>query len=248
MVLSRSYYANGKNNVPIADDYRPYIDRFGLVQPEPDTTSDNGIRFTTEALIAMSLQYEATHEEYIPILMNNLIQAIIACQVKPGLLTRSPVHHNQEGPDDYYAAACIGALFHRPLAQSIYDYGMANSWCFNNVSPNEWNPHAWLGRQPALVVHIKNCSGRELNLIEQCAISAGILLSARSSDQDGKILMWFCIKAIKGKYCLVDKAIKYWDRKLREKYQGGIGDCLGAYYSPKHWEHPNSKYLMNEFS
>lgn len=215
-----------------------------MISPEIGTISDNDIRFTSEALIAALVNFKDELPLGMQVWLNDRLNAIEACQNEPGLLTRCPGNLLQEGPDDYYAASTIGYLFHRPIAQNIYNYGISHWGMFKNNPDTPWYK-AMLWRQPALYIHAKHCAGFKISIAEQSILAFSILLSARSTEQDPKMLMWFVIKAVNGKYAIVDSAISYWRKKLIEHY-GSIGRLLGKYYHPAHESHPNSKYLWLE--
>lgn len=225
----------------ILEEQKVYIDKNYLVQPEPNTTSDNGIRFTAEAIFATS-QFPslAPHRR-------ELMQAIEACQLEPGLLFRAPDRKDkQEGPDDYYAACAVAHFLDPKLAIAIYNYGKKHWFIFNNEG--KWNKSqffAWL--QPALRAHMRHCAGEKLYIWHQLMVCLGLYLCTRSDDQDGWVLQWFVVRAVKGRYWLIDKMISYWSKKLKQFASGGIGEVLGRYYHPAHFEHPNSKYLMGVF-
>lgn len=227
-------------------DYKPYLDKWNLVQPETNgLTSDNGIRFTAECLMAATREI-STELEFIL----DRVNAINNCQRAGywGLLVRSPENiESQEGPDDYYAACAVGYLYKRTFAMFIYSYGVKNNFVFNNKTPGQFSWSAWLGRQPALIAHMRHCAGQELSWLDQLAMCIGLYLAARSTDQDGKVLSWFMVRCVKNHYRLIDKAISYWQSKFKQQYPGGVGQVLGKYYSPAHFDHPNSKYLMGVF-
>lgn len=214
--------------------YESYRDKYGLVHPTPNTVSQNGIRFTVEAALG------SKDADFIM----SLKWAIRACLLRPGLLRRYPDSDELEGPDDYYAACCFGYFFDRQLSKDIYAYGLSHGFYFNNTSDNSFNVRALLGRQPAFIAHSKNCAGLSLNLADKLALVAGILLSANDGSQDGFVLTWFIVKAVKGKYWIVDRAIAHWQRALKQKYEHGIGQLLKEYYGH---DHPNAEALLDEF-
>lgn len=211
---------------------------YNMVQPEPNgVASDNGIRFSTEAALGNPTDTA---------LIATLRRGIATCQIEPGLLARYPGNKLQEGPDDYYAAACFGYHFYPTLAERIYAYGQKHFFIFNNTGGlNRSAFFAWL--QPALIAHMRHCAGKRLFPWHQFFICLGLFLTTLSDDQDGWILSWFMVRAMKGKYFFIDKMIVYWQKKLKSYAARGIGEILSRYYAPMHEQHPNAQALLDVF-
>lgn len=233
----------GKTSDLLMEDYLPYIDKFGLVQPEPDgRSSQNGIRFTAECILAINTHFKKDAPIPLQAFLDERIKAIFSCQLLPGLLRRHPESTEQVGPDDYYAACAVGYLYSPKLAQDIYRYGKANKFVFDNDGNKKIGD--WLGRNPTLKSFMKFCAGEKLNCIDVLAISIGIYLSAGDKSQDGKVLTWFIVRCMKYKgFGLIDRAIIYWQNKLKEHYAFGIGGCLAKYFHPQHDSHPSAVWL-----
>lgn len=235
--------------------YSGYIDSNGLVQPEKGSTSDNGIRFTAEAFLAHwtaakwhRLQY--ADESQVQFCLA-LAQAIGKCATG-GLLRRFPGSKTQEGPDDYIAALAVSYMLGSRLAMHIYNHGL-DHYGFFFTEPlslkTTWKDFksAFLWRNVSLAAFAKFCAVGKLGKIGQLIIAISLLIAARSKEQDSKVLSWFMVLCFKDSYSVINMAITYWKRKLKEQYPGGIGEVLGEYYSPEHYNHPNSKSLMNVF-
>jgi hypothetical protein len=227
--------------------YVPYIDKYGLVQPQPQTTSENGIRFTCEALLAARKLFGHEQSLELAVWINERLKAIENCQRIPGVFQRFPGCNTQEGVDDYYAASCIGKLFNRKFITNSYKHGLNNFGVFKSTPSSSvftlsGNPFLWL--QPGLYIHMKNCAGFKLNCMNLEYLKLAILSSAKSPHQDHKMLTWFIIEA-STEYRELDDAIAVWRKKLKEQY-GSIGGVLGEYFDPEHYNHPNSRFLMSE--
>lgn len=232
-----------------SENYETYVDQFGLVQPEPNTTSDNGIRFSAESIVAALVEDKRKlgNGAELSTFITDRVRAIKKCRKEPGLLVRYPGCTTQEGPDDYYAACFVGYMFDRQLALDIYSYGMKAFGMYRDQPSAKWYQSiAWF-RQGALYSHVKHCAGFKLNIAEQILICIGLHLSGNSKEQDHKMLMVFVVEAFKGHYSLIDSCILRWKDKLKEHYPRGVGQILGEYYSVAHYEHPNSRYLMDYF-
>jgi hypothetical protein len=231
--------------------YNPYIDKWGLVQPEPKTTSDNGIRFSVESILAAHVQHSRGYPDSaeLSFFIKQRVLAIKYCESR-GLLYRYPNCLTQEGWDDYYAASCMGYFHDKPFALKLYKTGLDNCGVFRNdpnasIFAKHNNPLLWRGG--ALRPHMKHCAGFQLNIFDQLQICLGLKLSSMSKEQDAKMLMFFVVSAIKGKYSLVDSSIAEWSKKLKEHFPRGIGNVLAQYFHPEHCNHPNSEYLMDFF-
>lgn len=216
------------------NDYTNYIDRYGLVQPEPNTISDNGIRFTSEAILAGYPEPE------------KLMKAIKSCEVKWGIFQRSPGNTRQEGWDDYIGTLSSSITMKDPwIARRILLRGVFNLGFFftNGFSFKELGS-AFLWRSPSLFAfNVFAATGILFPLIP--IFKWSLSLSAESEDQDSKVLAWLMVRHLKGHYRTLDDSITNWQKKLDEQYPDGIGGVLGRYYSPEGYRHPNSKYLMN---
>jgi hypothetical protein len=227
-------------------DYEPFIDMYGLIQPEEGTTSDNGIRFTSEGILASFLQFGTDCPDIIWLWREQRMRAIEACQRIPGVLQRFPGCSTQEGVDDYYAAACVASLMNRPLAINMYLHGLDNFGVFKStpsasVLSKSGNPFLWV--QPGLIVHMKNCAKQPLSCIDMAVLKVSINKSTKSKEQDHKMLTWFIIRALSvNNQARLKTEITNWQAALIGQY-GSIGDVLGEYYHPVHHRHPNAFYL-----
>lgn len=218
--------------------WQPYTDKFGLVQPDTTGgTSGNGIRFTCEAIAASSEASQNTA----------WWEAVLKCEQEPGLLQRFPGCMEQEtGPDDYLPAASVSCLLENgALARRIYSYGKRHFGFFINGSFS-WSAFLW--RNPSLMVFTRYCALGDCGFLSVHILRAALKIAADSPEQDSKVLSWFMVRVLKlDKRKRFDKQIEYWKSKLREQYPRGIGNVLGEYFHPAHYDHPNSQELMDVF-
>jgi len=256
----------------IRDDYKPFTDDYGIVHCDLASKgySQNGPRWSTEFYFALKRHQELnlhdkTHFNYI----------LQLCQVQPGLLRRHPTSDEQEGPDDTYAALALskelGGEFARAFLATgrdtkiigydeTYDrkkwYSKPAMWfckltgykyVYNNNRPGWFNDSAWMGRQLPLIAHAKVCAGESLHIGWRLAWCIGVLVSAFSKNsQDGKVLNWFMIKGSENsRSWLMNKVAKFWTKKLKAQWEGGIGGVLKAYFQNK--EQPSIKWLWDEY-
>lgn len=119
------------------EDYKPYTDRFGLVQPEPGDpagTSGNGLLYTAQAVVAYHDNDELTYPK-----MLLFEEAFMACEKEPGLMNRAPEgKDDQEGPDDYVGCGLMSSYADDgSLARRILAYGNKRCSTFDPAAEDE---------------------------------------------------------------------------------------------------------------
>lgn len=149
-----------------------YLDSNGLVTPSKNSPpSDNGLLYTGQAIMIMDMLGET---DGIPQLMD----AMRACQIEPGLFNRHPwprFKSGQEGPDDYVAIAAVDMHW----AQCLLEYGRKHWYSYNNEIPGKWTFKSFLGRFLSLICHSKLCAGEKPNLFLRIAHFVGTYLTTR---------------------------------------------------------------------
>ena len=70
-------------------------------------------------------------------------------------------------------------------------------------------------------------------------------LSGKS--QDSFALNWMLKIIWKGRYKFIDKRIDKWTIKFKKHYPHGMGQLLKDYYIDKSIDHPDFKYLWDDF-
>ena len=96
----------------IIDDYLPYTDKFGLIQPEknqnpslPAGTSGNGLLYSAQAIVAW--EENGVLDAQTKEMWRNVYSR---CEYKLGLMLKAPQGKtDQEGPDDYFGAILASA-------------------------------------------------------------------------------------------------------------------------------------------
>jgi hypothetical protein len=217
-----------------------YTDKFGLIQPMPDTTSGNGLRFTATAILS------GKHPD-----PKKLFVAILNCEQQPGLMQRFPGCLEQEtGPDDYIP---VLAASHRmdggALAKRIYAYGLKHCGFYLNGSWNWQHPFdALLWRFPAFLPFARFCAYDSSGWAGQSLLAGAISDAAKSDKQDSKALSWHIIHEMRGKYLKTDKEITKWLIALEDQFgEDGMGQVHSLYFDPAHGNHPLSKALKGVF-
>jgi hypothetical protein len=187
----------------IREDFKHYMDRFNLVQPEGGSTSGNGLIYTALYVAALEQNIELGFDD-----ADKLRIVYESCEQEPGLMRRAPCKNDQEGPDDYIGVAYAAHTMHYPeLAQRIVAYGDAgidhfdpyveerdrlvtsrlvylvlslfgllrveNVW--NNSDPGKFTLSAWLGRNVGLMTHLKLAAGEGTSVVERLFWCIGML-------------------------------------------------------------------------
>ncbi len=223
-------------------DAENFKDVWGLVQPQPGTISDNGVRFTTERILYLDRKGFATgaHEE-----MAHLFNAILKCEKEPGLLERFPGCPRQDSFDNYIAAMTASRICDGgKLAGRIWKRGVRKLGWYKNGT--DWglfvrSPLLW--RSPFFIAYSHFCAHDEVNKITKPILQIKVDLNAKSEDQDGKILSWFMVRELGNR---IDS--QQWSDMLLKQYSGGVGNVLGNYFDPVGKEHPNAQALWGVYN
>jgi hypothetical protein len=221
-----------------------YVDADGLVSPRrvEDKTarsaSGNGLLYTSEYMIALHLRGDLNLTD-----IEGFVRVLRSCQKEPGLFNRSPIHKDQNAPDDYTGilAAChmIGI---EEFPRAIYKYGNEHGWVFDNTG--EGSKSAWFWRMPHLVAAIKIAAGEKCELWRQIYTTAVILwaIRAKREDQDAHTLTWLLTKITDDKW-IPRQAGKLWRWKFKRQYPRGLGQVLSDYFN---CYHPLANYFPPE--
>lgn len=223
-----------------------YVDGNGLVAPYRVTRdnvngSDNGVTFTSEYFVILNQLGKVTTAH-----LDRFKGTIGRCFREPGLLSRSPHHPDQEGPDDYYglAAACV-ALNDPKLATDVVTYGKKHRWNFNNVTPGKFTGSSFLGRQPQLVCALYSAAKKFTPFILPLRIYTALVIAISCirtpvTDTDSRRLAWLLIQATEPSSILCRLAAKIWRRRLLKAYgPTGLQAVSQIYYQA---DHPFIKY------
>lgn len=209
-----------------------FTDQSGLVSPwlcsNAVSGSNNGILYTALWLFCLKRSGGLNEED-----CQKWRKLMRSCQVRPGLLKRSPVNSTDvEGNDDYigYLAGCklTGS---GDYAREYLEYGRTNAGCYNNVNPNKWTLRSFLWRQPQLIAHAYYASASQMSGIT-CIIkhfvklvwSLTMFLSSRMQplkDSDSRILSWLLYKTWDKKGYFARRAVCGWLKRLRRDYPNG---------------------------
>lgn len=248
----------------IHDDFAPYVDEFGYVNP----TSSNTIRATSELLLiiggarlypngALSPKFGTPDgDDFV-----KSFHAIESLQIFPGLFERTLTSKDQEGPDDYIAV--VNALRGYFIAIYIYQWGQRKTpirglftspvlkfllgWIkvrynYNNVIPDMVNRSSWLGRQIQVRAHIKWGANVYPSILERLYWGIVISISGKPGDQDSWALSWHLIQCMAGRCWIGNLAVKLWKKRFAVAYPGGIKQVFAEYYGK---DHPLAKWSVD---
>lgn len=213
--------------------FESYSGRYGMVlskkASETNQVCDNGLLFTSEALVLLARNnLLQTIGEY-RLFFINLLES---CQVEKGLYKRSPEHDMQQGPDDIIGIAVASKYLKTDHASRILNYLRHNNFTYYTaVNKLFWS--GWLGRQPGLTALLSMCAGETPNLYDRLILMVGILFTCfeKKEETSNRLLAQMII------YGLDD----HWTSTLCRSiwlihlhYYGGIKLAAETYFGDDH--------------
>lgn len=246
----------------IKSEMTPFIDVNGLVSPNRDGPSDNGVMFTAEYLLMLERLDELDYDT-----AKRFRRKIRACFKEPGLLMRRPDNFGgQDGPDNMLGLAIASQVLGRrmggdEMASEVMIYGLDHWGAFNNID-GKWTTQSFLWRQPQLVgalmcgvmqqarlVNLSRFQRATLWLFARpfllCA-ALSIFVSCRGTDPgetDPRRLSWLLIQATFNHSWLCRVASRGWYERLYRDYSSaGMKAVARIYYSVGH---PFIKYWVD---
>lgn len=205
---------------------KPYRDADGLVRPALGVDSNNGVLYTSMALVLSRLLPGRNGMDTV-IEFGNITEK---CDTAgEGLLRRSSTCTDQEGPDDYIGyLAASGVCGQAFCAHDVIAFGKAHNGFFNNECPGTYkhrdgsiNWSAFLARQPQLIAHAYFAAGLKPIVPLRAYWALSIALSgwrAPLSDTDSRILPWLMVKTNPAPNWLERKAIAIFKARLMKDY------------------------------
>lgn len=227
-----------------------FIDVNNLVSPQAQVNptkreSDNGVLFTSEYNMLLALRKEDSLEdsELWELRMNS-------CMLQPGLLSRAPNDHGQEGPDDVLGFLGAAKVLNRPiLAQQMLNYGYKHLGWFNNEIPGSlkkldgsginWQAFQW--RQLQILGATWGAAGKlswykfwQFPTMFYTAMSIALsCINTPLSAADPRILSWCLIKATSDSL-MCRLAAKLWTKRLMKDFPNGMKDVFTLYFPENH--------------
>jgi hypothetical protein len=241
------------------DELRVFYDRFGLMSPyapaaagQPAPESGNNVLYTGEEIALLyRLGMLRMRDDYCR--FNNLM---VRCMpVRLGLLHRSPVHPDQQAPDDYvgYLVGCI-LTNNTELPRATLWYALTHLGFMNNVKPGSFkhpdgriNWESTVFRQPhVLLLLLWACGFPSFLYLPLVLVGVvRILIASRGKPEadDRWILPWLFIQAAKKKSWLCRLAAPVWERRVMEAYPDlGMKSPVNDYFGGRTPPHPFTKY------
>lgn len=246
----------------IQDDFKNYTDQYGLVQPNPNGGSGNGLLYTAEAIVALFDKGALSQQN-----IDDFKKAYASCEKEPGLMMRSPIggpmNSDGEAPDDYVGCGAASFFLNDGLAERILKYGRGSpskygdtglwarilylvlSKCglskipynYNNVDPGVWTEWSWLGRQQNLICHLQFAAGETPPIWRRLWWCAAVFQATRAmkSEHDSWILSWLLIRTMNGRSWICKQVANYWWKKLLNYYPQGMSSVFADYFgNPNH--------------
>lgn len=221
----------------LRNDLTPYTDEDGLVMPALNTPSTNGVMYTSEALIALIRNGEATSLD-----ANNYIAKMSSCTPIPGLLQRSPQNSGgQEGPDDYYGlATAVDELEHyKDIAKAVVLYAAKHLGSLDNINPGRWQWSAFLVRQPLLDACMLWAAGDfvgpVLRTITALTILYNAIFPAPTNDTTSWRLQWLQVQVARRHSLSSRLASILWYKRLYGVWgPSGMRAVNSVYFQPTH--------------
>lgn len=204
----------------------PYIDRHGLVQPTAGTTSQNGIRWTSDVINFIEPN-------------KHLFTALLMCRHQHGHYTRHPATEEICQIDDY-----ISLAFACYTVASRQSELTAKDWlktCFANwgfMGSKELR-HNML-RFPSLIVAMRKAAGYE-SIIDVFIANVALWiaffqLKKNPRDHDGWALSY---------YLAIMFNAQWFIEHFRKRFPKGYGQLLQEWGNG--WEHhPTTRMLLGE--
>jgi len=216
----------------MTDPFKEYKDKYGLVHGAKGSISQNGIRFTAEAVAAMQGRTGDWIDQRL-----ECYSALRLCEPSQnGFLIRHP-----EKPDDQISIDCfvgwgLASFYLSPLMSMRVLYRLQKCWYFNVNDQKVWWK-GFLGRFPQLLAHLHFAAGMKAPLFQRLWWVATVLLSTRAEakDQDAWALSWALVVVAQDQKGMVQWARQKWINKFKEVHPEGMGKVLGDYFNnPKH--------------
>lgn len=213
----------------IIDHFIKYTDEFGLIQPEPQKTSQNGLHFTALAIISL-------HEHgFLKELSTLFLKAYRRCEKRDskglptGIFHRCPTNFEQNSIDDMMGVAVASAYLDKTIGIRVLKHWRQSGGVFVNSSLTE---KAYFGRFPALYATFQFSVGEKPTLLNELYWFGSIIFAALqpAKDQDGWRMSFMMIKVSNSQTLLSTLAKAIWRYRAKKVLKHGIGGNLSEYW------------------
>ncbi len=213
-------------NRTLRADFNAYRDKYGLVQPKPDSPGRGGLLYS-------SLYYALLVREGLakPLDLDEHRRLVGDSEIVSGLLSCDPVATHQQTVDAYIGVTAASALIdpHRVIAKEVFDFGLTTGFLYNNVRPNMYAIYADHGSHVGFIAHLQFARGAVPDFLERAEWVAAIILSCLKSKQQlhARISAYLMLQTA-GEMHLCSRfagAIFKWKLKI-DFPEGGMGEVF----------------------
>ena len=161
-------------------------------------------------------------------------------QALPGVITRGP--HKQfdvQKHDDYVWLTAASFFFDRSIAYDVLNWGMENWWTYNNTKSKAWKVrfNSWFWRLPGVIQHFQLCADQPLSWFGRFWYAVDFFWTAtrKRDDTSGRRMDWakrevYLSKENRHRYWIVDRAIQFWEWRVKKHYPRMYGDINQVYF------------------
>lgn len=208
-----------------------YVDKDGLVSPNQDGGSNNGVMYTGEFVVLLK-----RNDELTPAMQEYWKSSMAQCEIKKGIVRRSPSNdRDDEGPDDYHGYLCGAKLCDPSRARAFLWYGICHLGFYDSNKKLSFKDFMW--RFPQMITHALFAAGWPVGIFRIFFIGSLLYHFYKDvpvTNQDARRLGWLLIQNWDGKGLLSKWAVKKWTEKLMREYPNGMKDVYGSYYQARH--------------
>lgn len=219
-------------------DIKPYLRNYPLFSNQANQEPDgNPVLYASIAIIIQAEMFgiqTSNVKEFTKDLYENAKKA-------PGILTRGrhKAFDTQEHDDTMgMIGASVFSGYLEPT-QDFYTVGKKSGWVYNegvykHKSDIRRFLENWYARFPGFVGLVKLGAGEKLSLWDKLSFAASLLTF---SGESGIQLDWIKIKVYqrcRDKSWLIDRAVTFWQNKVKKKYPNLMGDVFKVYYGEGH--------------
>ena len=166
------------------ESLKKYTDANGFVTLNDQAVDGPG---AGNLLLHTALAYVAAykHEFVIPKMFSEIVKL---CEVRPGLLTRSPYKEKDRQEHDDYIGVAAAAYFYAPfIALDIVKHGESHNWCYNSQNPEQFDLTLVHDRFAGQVSFYKMCAHQKLSMWEALPLAIRSMIMSFSSKGDSAI-------------------------------------------------------------
>lgn len=252
--------AMGVREAQIRGDFASYSAPDGSLTGvfSPKDAAGNGLLFSAERLIAYRQQEVVNGND-----LADFARLVKAREIEPGLYLRTPkgtpFSDDQQKADDYYGMAAVSYLLAMELFENgkrrkfrwapfgrfgIYFFTIPLPYYYPTRGQDDHDPGAWFGYLVGFVSHLRICAGKAWPW-HRWIWAFSVAFGSKDDDQDSWLINWVMIYANKDPGWLERKAIERYQSRLKERWNGRIGDVFARYFGvagAPNYSHPLAKW------